>query len=292
MHRVPGFKAWLFSCCLLIAPWAALAEAGFSEGLLFRIQGSDGTASYLFGTIHSEDPRVTKLPQQVRAAFDASATLALEVDMGPLSLLSAAGAMMLEEGQDLHSLVGDATYERCRETAKRLGLPESVLNRYKPWAVAVLFSLPPADSGQFLDLLLYQAASARAKKIVGLETVDEQLGTFDGLSMTDQIALLEDAIENIEQLPKLLEALVSTYLRRDLRGLAELSLENFQGDSEIIGRFQEAAIFSRNRRMVDRLTPYIERGGVFAAVGALHLPGEQGMLNLLQQRGYPVEKRY
>ena len=241
MHRVPGFKAWLFSCCLLIAPWAALAEAGFSEGLLFRIQGSDGTASYLFGTIHSEDPRVTKLPQQV---------------------------------------------------AKRLGLPESVLNRYKPWAVAVLFSLPPADSGQFLDLLLYQAASARAKKIVGLETVDEQLGTFDGLSMTDQIALLEDAIENIEQLPKLLEALVSTYLRRDLRGLAELSLENFQGDSEIIGRFQEAAIFSRNRRMVDRLTPYIERGGVFAAVGALHLPGEQGMLNLLQQRGYPVEKRY
>ena len=292
MHRVPGFKAWLFSCCLLIAPWAALAEAGFSEGLLFRIQGSDGTASYLFGTIHSEDPRVTKLPQQVRAAFDASATLALEVDMGPLSLLSAAGAMMLEEGQDLHSLVGDATYERCRETAKRLGLPESVLNRYKPWAVAVLFSLPPADSGQFLDLLLYQAASTRAKKIVGLETVDEQLGTFDGLSMTDQIALLEDAIENIEQLPKLLEALVSTYLRRDLRGLAELSLENFQGDSEIIGRFQEAAIFSRNRRMVDRLTPYIERGGVFAAVGALHLPGEQGMLNLLQQRGYPVEKRY
>jgi uncharacterized protein YbaP (TraB family) len=292
MRRVPGFKAWLFLCCLLIAPLAALAEAGFSEGLLFRVQGSDGTASYLFGTIHSEDPRVTKLPQQVRAAFDASATLALEVDMDPLSLLSAAGAMMLEEGQDLHSLVGDATYERCRETAKRLGLPESVLNRYKPWAVAVLFSLPPVDSGQFLDLLLYQAASARAKTIVGLETVDEQLGTFDGLSMTDQIALLEDAIENIEQLPKLLEALISTYLRRDLRGLTELSLENFQGDSEIMGRFQEAAIFSRNRRMVDRLTPYIERGGVFAAVGALHLPGEQGMLNLLQQRGYPVEKRY
>lgn len=281
---------WVF-LLLLPAP-TAVADSLFEKGLLFRIESRTGVASYLFGTMHSEDPRVTALPVPVREAFDASERLALEVDMDPLSLLSAMGAMMLDEGQDLPSVIGADLYARCLDAAKTAGLPEQVLMRYKPWAVAVLLSMPPVKTGQFLDLLLYQSATAGGKPVIGLETVDEQLRAFDRLSLEDQLALLEDAISNLQELPVLLETLTETYLKRDLSGLAALSVDNFRGAPEVMQRFKSSAIDDRNSRMAARLAEQIDRGGVFAAVGALHLPGERGLLNLLSQRGYLVERLY
>ena len=285
-------KAWFFFYALLVTGAVLPGEAEFDQGLLFRIQTESGSVSYLFGTIHSEDPRVTALPKQVRSAFEDSERLALEVDMNPLAILASVSAMLLDEGQELGDLVGDDLYARCQQAAADAGIPEVALKRYKPWAVAVLLSLPPVETGDFLDILLYKSAAAEGKQVVGLETVEEQIGAFDGLPLADQIVLLEDALDNLERLPMLFDALIEAYLRRDLAALEKLGTENFQGDPGVTQRFQESAIFSRNRRMVERLEPYLEDGDIFAAVGALHLPGSQGMLNLLRQRGYLVEKHY
>lgn len=278
---------------LLTQPLAVSGQDYFSTGLLFRLQGAGESPSYLFGTIHSEDPRVLALPQEVRQAFDSSGRVVLEVQMDAETLISSLTAMLLTDGRDLRSVVGSALYRRCLEAAEQRGIPDMALQRYKPWAIATLLSLPPMETGQFLDLVLYQTAQQDGKQIVGLETAAEQLGAFDRLSDSDQIVLLEDTLRNLDQMPTLYTELLEAYLRRDLAALVELSGNSFQGGStQVAEHFQEYLVIDRNHRMVDRLLPHLREGDVFAAVGALHLPGEEGMLNLLRQKGYRVERLY
>jgi len=286
-------RSLLICLWLLLLPVTACGQDLFSEGLLFRLHRSGVADSYLFGTMHSEDPRVVALPTEVQQVFDSSHQVVLEVQMDAEALIVSMTAMLLTDGRDLRSVLGDSLYRRCLEAAEKRGIPDMALQRYKPWAIATMLSLPPMETGQFLDLVLYQNALETGKQIAGLETAAEQLGTFDRLSEQDQITFLEDTLNNLDQMPTLYIELLESYLRRDLGALVELSGRIFEGShSDAVARFQEFLVFDRNRRMLARLLPYLEKGSVFAAVGALHLPGQKGMLNLLQQNGYRVERVY
>ena len=272
---------------------ASAAELPFPEGLLFQVERSGKPVSYLFGTIHSEDERVLKLPEPVEQAFIKSSKLYVEVDMDPANLLAAMTAMILDDGRELSDILGATLYRQSVEAAATLGLPEVALRHYKPWAMAMLLSLPPAKTGIFLDLVLYQRALALNKQVGGLETIREQLDLFDTLSEEDQISLLQDSLNNLDQLPTIFQTLLEKYLQRDLKGLVEINDQLLQGsDAKLAERFQARAIDERNLRMVERMAIPLTKGGVFVAVGALHLPGENGILRLLEQRGYSVVRIY
>lgn len=288
------FCTWLaLGMASLIWSMAVAGTLPFSQGVLFQIEKDGAPVSYLFGTIHSEDKRVLALPGPVEQAFMASSQLYVEVDMEPASLLASVAGMMLDDGRKITDLLEPALYQQVVDAAAKLGLPEVALRYYKPWALAMLLSLPPAETGEFLDLVLYQRARTLNKKVSGLETIDEQLGLFDALSEDDQIALLQDALNNLDQLPTIFQALLDRYLDRDLAGLVAINQQLVDADrSRLAGRFQVKLIDERNKRMVDRLAGPLTEGGIFVAVGALHLPGEHGMLRLLEQRGYRVVRKY
>jgi uncharacterized protein YbaP (TraB family) len=174
-----------------------------------------------------------------------------------------------------------------------LGLPEVAVRYYKPWALAMMLSMPAAKSGQFMDLVLYQRAVQLNKKVAGLETAKEQLDLFDTLSEVDQITFLRETLNNLDKLPTIFQALLENYLKRDLKALMALNDQLSQaGDPELSKLFQSRIVDERNLRMVDRLREPLAKGGLFVAVGALHLPGEKGMLRLLEQRGYQVVRLY
>lgn len=297
---VRGVAGWLCRLLLLLmlaSTWASpvhSAGLAFPEGLLFQIEKGGVPAGFLFGTIHSEDPRVLVLPEPVERAFVESPRLYVEVDMAPANLLASVAAMLLDDGREISDILDPALYRETVAAAARLGLPEVALRHYKPWALAMLLSLPPAETGLFLDLLLYKRALALNKEVAGLESVGEQLDLFDSLSEEDQILLLRDTLNNLEQLPTIFQALLDRYLERDLWGLVEINerLLAASSDGGLAGRFQAKAVDERNRRMVERLKEPLARGGVFVAVGALHLPGEQGILRLLERRGYQVVRKY
>lgn len=283
---------------LLIACWfqalPAAAEIPFSNGLLFKIQMGGKTPSYLFGTMHSDDPKVVNLPPEVRSRFDDSRLLLLEVKMDAEAMLASMTIMISSDGPDLRSILGDSLYRRCQAAAKQIGIPGATLPFFKPWALATLLSLPPVKTGEFLDLVLYRTAMQGGKPVAGLESVSEQAESLDRLSLSDQTAMLEDTLNNLDQLPIIYQELLDTYLNRDLAGLVRISREGFeQGTDERLERFEESVIVSRNRRMVERLHQHLAAGGgVFTAVGALHLPGEKGMLSLLRGMSYQVDLVY
>jgi uncharacterized protein YbaP (TraB family) len=272
---------------------AAVAEIPYGKGLLFRIEKGDAQPSYLFGTVHLEDRRVLTLPQPVRTAFDESRAVVLEITLDETAILASALGMLITDGRELRDIVGEELYLRTVSAMERRGIPEVALRHYKPWSVMTLLVIPQPETGLFLDLVLYQTAQAEGKQVRGLESIDEQLAVFDEISEDDQVKLLEETLNNLDKLPTIFEKMLNAYLARDLAGLVEIN-EAYQdlGDPVLAEKFQKRLVDSRNLRMVERLHPMLEEGGVFVGVGALHLPGEEGILNLLNRAGYRIEVVY
>lgn len=263
-------------------------------GLLWRIeQPGGGKASYLFGTIHSEDPRVTTLPATVQESLAHAQQFVMEVEPDPTSMLAASQSMLLPEGQSLRSLLGQDLFRQVMRAMLAYGQPEEAVDRMKPWAAMVTLSMPKPRTGLVLDVLLYMTALQSGKQVAGLETAQEQLDIFDKLPQDEQITLLTEALQQLTQLDSMMAKMHEAYLARNLAELSRLSeLYGNTGDTALTRKMNTALIDQRNLRMAQRMQPMLRQGNAFIAVGALHLPGPQGLLSLLRQRGYRVTAVY
>ncbi len=269
------------------APPPAKADQTLDGGVFWRIESSDRPSSFLLGTIHSADPRVTSLSPPVSRAFDHAATFVMEMDLKAESFLSLGAAMMFTDGRDLERLLGREDFRRVAAAVSRHGLPEQALRRMKPWAVMALLSQPVPQRGAFMDMLLYQKAVAAGKPVFGLESAEEQLAVFERLPMTDQLAMLRSTLAQADQMPAMQNRLIETYLSGSLNAIATLADELAREDASGRGRqFMYQLNDARNDRMLNRMLPHIDQGGAFIAVGALHLTGERGLIRLLRSRGY------
>ncbi len=289
-HALIGI-AFLIGAFCSVAPSAA--DDDFEHGLLFEVRGAPQGACYLFGTIHSEDKRVLDLPPVVAAAFDGSKTFVMEVIPDAEAIISSMMTMVYTDGRTLEQVIGRSLYARTLEAAASIGMSEAAIQDFKPWALATLLGLPPAQTGEFLDMYLYERAKAAGKEVAGLESIQEQLAVLDDFTEDEQIILLRETLEVLDRLPEVFEHLIATYLQRDLAELLRLSDEYLRGgDKALAQKFKAAALEVRNARMARRLDPYIRQGGCFVAVGALHLPGDGGLLERLDDAGYLVRTLY
>ena len=226
---------------LLLGLLATLSIAGnsFERGLLWQIEKPGRATSYLFGTMHIEDPAVVTLATPVREAFDKADNVTLEVVLDPQSLLAMATAFMLTDGSTLESHIGSQLYRRSVKAMAAHGMPEMMVARMKPWAVAVTLMTPPPETGVVLDLMLYQEAMAQGKPVSGLETPMEQMSLFDSFSESDQIALLKDTLDHMDELPRMFADLKAAYLDRDLARLVEVSDDSMRDNNPgLVERFQ------------------------------------------------------
>jgi uncharacterized protein len=280
---------------LLLFLLAAISRAGTdkSHGLLWEVSKAGTEPAFLFGTIHAEDPDVLQLAQPVLQAFAASQAVVLELlpDVGAMRYASA--AMLRTDGRSLSTMIGQSLFTEAATAMQTRGITATVLERMQPWAVAVTLSMPASESGQMLDAMLYERAIQQGKDVYGLETVQEQLGVFASMSVADQVTLLQEAVASFATFDDMYAELLTAYKRRDLDGLMAISdVLMQQGDQRLAGDFQQRLVVDRNHRMVERMRQYLQLGKAFIAVGALHLPGDEGLLNLLEQQGYTVRRIY
>lgn len=280
----------LLAALVLASPAALPAEEAC--GLLWRIQGGAGE-SHLYGTIHSEDPRVLGLEPPAERAFDAADTYVMEMlpDLGAMAELIR--AMHYQDQRNLRDELGEALFGEVADALAEHGVGEGLALKMRPWAAAVTLSFPRAESGMFLDLMLHSRAHRQEKEIAGLESVDEQLAFFRGLDEHEEIALLKASLASRDDRESAMEELIGAYLERRPERLLSLSERQLAELPEALGkRFHREIISERNRVMAERLETHLEEGGAFVAVGALHLYGEDGLVELLGQRGYTVECVY
>jgi uncharacterized protein YbaP (TraB family) len=296
MSVLPRTRPRFFGLLLLLLgclqAWPASAS-DFKHGILWEISKPGIHHSYVFGTIHSDDPRVTRLPQAVELAFAYSRSFTGELDLSDDSILRTEQDMLLPSGSNLEQIIGTERYRKCVALMADYGVPQDTLRLMRPWAVALQLNMPKSQSDQFLDRILYQRAVARGLPVYGLESIPEQIAVFDKMPLPQQIDLLDQAIANYASMPAFIQSLIDLYLARDLSGLQAINNQQMQSaDAELAANVEQRLILTRNHRMVMRMQARLTEGYAFIAVGALHLPGEQGILNLLEQQGYLVKYVY
>ncbi len=285
-------RARALALLAVAALWAAPDAAVAERGLLWRVSQQGVAPSFVFGTIHLEDPRVLRLPAIVRESVEKSDTFVPEAVPDPAALLAVGQRLFLEDGRTLASIAGPALFEEAAALLGQQGLPSVVAERLQPWAATLILSVPRAQSGMFLDRQLYELARNGGKRIVALETLSEQIELFAGMQPSDQVALLRQAVGQFHRLPQRVEEITAAYLARDLGLLEELARNSMGDDPRLARTIGQRIVIDRNARMVERLLPLLREGSVFVAVGALHLPGPDGMLSLLREAGYGVSVVY
>jgi uncharacterized protein YbaP (TraB family) len=273
----------------------AAAETPYSDARFWRIERDGAAPSFILGTMHVTDPEVTALSPEIKRAFDGSQALAVELTMDAATQAVLQGAMRSEDKHWMETRLNDRERNLLADAAGRYQMPLANLSILEPWAVAMMFSAPPQEllrqsqGLQPLDMQLMDRAEATGKRMIALEQVEEQLSALTGYSEREQIALLVQTLESVSRIDENYARMKGAYLSGDLADLDALADESLQGlEPALKGRVLQRLIADRNRKMAERLDPLLAQGGLFVAVGALHLPGEGGVLNLLAQRGYRI----
>jgi len=292
------------SLCVLCLPWFAgqlswadePAKQGIlhPQGLLWKIEKPSQPTSYLFATMHVSDPRVVNLPQPVEQAFTDSTQFVMEMLLTFQAVGLVSRASFFSDGRTLADVMQAENYRRLLDLLqKRMQLGESVVRHMKPWAVFSLLMMPVEQgSSAALDMQLYRRAVQAQKQVAGLETAQEQVDVFDQMSVADQLWLLNQAVSEIEQTDAVFPDMLAAYLQGDLAALMLMQQQMMSDESDIDDRLLQRLLTQRNQRMAQRLQPYLQRGEAFIAIGALHLSGQGGVLQLLQQQGYAVSPVY
>jgi uncharacterized protein YbaP (TraB family) len=252
--------------------------------------------SHVFGTIHLADPRVLLLPDAVQAAFDASRTYAMEIQLQQQDAALFLEAAQFEDGRRLAPLIGEDAFAEVSRVLAARGVAPDVIARLKPWAALANLTVTPEGYGsETLDQKLVAMAQARRMELHGLEGVDEQVAVFDGIPMDSQVALLRHALAERAYFVARLEATVRAWLARDLAALWRASEEIGRRFPEMAVHYEQLTtrvVVNRSVVMAHRLFAPLRRGRSFVAVGALHLYGRKGLLQLLTGQGYKLTRLY
>ncbi|MET0052309.1 MAG: TraB/GumN family protein [Candidatus Thiodiazotropha sp.] len=281
---------WLPAGFILLQLLVFRAGVAGEQGLLWRIEGQ-GAHACLFGTMHSDDPRVTQLSDAVTRCFNKSDILMLEMALDERTMIDVATRMMLDQDTSLSEQVGSSLGAEACGAMQSLGIPPEVTERMQPWAVVMTLGMPQMESGLFLDKLLYQRGMAAGKRFQALESAGEQLSIFNTLSLDEQKSMLRQVLQEYRDYPGMFEMLTQAYLDQDLQRLMAITIANpMSSDDQLQQRMMALMLDARNRRMAERMLPLLDQGRVFIAVGALHLAGETGLIALLRQQGYKVSR--
>lgn len=274
-------------------PAAPAAAPDISKGLLWRIDQEGTTRGYLFGTIHLAHPQVSTPGPHVLQAMAASDAVVTELAMDADHLQGAAAALLLPPGQSLKSIVGGEVFRELLPAMAGRGIPEELVERLRPFAVIALLVIPPGSDQPPLDGVIYYLGQRLGKRVAGLETLEEQVRLTDSLDPVTSRVVIGELLRLQALIPGLVTQLIEAYSDEDLRRLEELSDSGLPMSAqalELQRRFNRRLVDERNHTMADRMEALFRQGVSFVAVGALHLPGEEGLLRLLQRRGYRLTR--
>lgn len=276
--------------CLLVGGNALGDQAPDTDSALFwQISHDNRLNGYLLGTIHSEDPRVLDFSAALIGAISACDVYAMEIvpDLPTLSRLT--DYMQYQDGSTLQMHVGPERYAQVQRALANYPVPQDWKDTMKIWAVMMTLSVPPPQTGFFMDLSLSLRAAGSGLSVTGLETLEEQLAFLENMPQGFQLELLDQALLEFDRVAVTHRQMVDAYVSGDLAVVAKLTGQQFERlPAAIRDYFIDQGITARNRRMVDKLADLLQDSCVFTAVGALHLPGMAGVVALLRARGYTL----
>ena len=274
----------------------------------YRIDGDGGSSLLLMGTVHVGPPEGWQFSPALLEGLDGADRIVLEIDIREATEDSIgtllANSAVIQPPNSLADLVSPETTKLLDEndaTLAEMGMPRNARNWKKPWYIALWLLESVSSRSGFAanasaDSVIFEALGARP--LIGLETVEEQLRIFDGLSPEIQDLMLQDALLRLDAGVEEIHSLVAAWHRGDERRLEELARD---GIDELPARDElyNVLLADRNRRWLSVFRTLLdgpEYAGetIFVGVGALHLVGDDGLVHLLRESGYdamPIDQR-
>lgn len=274
----------------LVALFATQTEAqNLEKSLLWKISGNGiKEASYLYGTIHITCDAT--LPQKAIKALEATDQLYLELDMDdPTLQQNMMQGMMMQDGKTMTSLASEEDFKIVDEfLIKQIGYSAKMLNTIKPFMVsAMLYPKMINCEMQSVEQKLMDVTKEQKEEIFGLESVDEQLKVFDAIPYDVQMnELVKTAKNDLEKDKKEMELFMEIYKSEDITAMYNATQAS---ENEITSKFEEILLSNRNKNWIPIIEKVAKEKATFFGVGAGHLGGELGVIQLLRKKGYKVE---
>jgi uncharacterized protein YbaP (TraB family) len=296
-RRIARFCAVAIVAGLALYPAAAAQTTSSTpaKSFLWKVE-SGSKVLYLAGSVHALTADVYPLNPIFERAFAASDMLVEEIDLSQGDLLTL-GPLLLAKGmyQDGRTFESAVSKETLALVYKRLDSPmaQQLVRGMKPWMVMLMLTAMQVqqaglDVNLGLDKYFFDKAKAASKPVVGLETAESQIDRFDQMPEPLQEQLLRSALEDLEAQNKELTTIVTAWQRGDALSLERTLLGGFK---QYPAAYQ-SLIVERNSNWMPQIEKCLARDTpCLVVVGAAHLIGPDGLLSLLQKRGYRVEQQ-
>jgi uncharacterized protein YbaP (TraB family) len=280
---------------------AEAAAVPNGNGLLWKVEKPGVAPSFLFGTMHLTDPRVIDLTDAARTAYTEAGTVVIEttdiLDQSKMveAMMKRPDLMMYTGAETLTSGLPADKAAAIEAALKDRGIPPASVQKMKPWMLAATLALPACEMARkaaglpVLDVKLAADAGADGKPVEGLESMIDQLEAMASLPADFHVDGLIATLDMADQIDDVFETMVTLYEREQIGMIWPLFRTVLpQEDASGYEAFERVMIDTRNETMLRNALPHLDAGSAFIAVGALHLPGEKGLVEMLRRAGYMV----
>jgi len=280
-------------------PWTAAAllpALAHADPAAWRVAGKNGGEVAFVGSMHALRTSDYPLPPLVDELYARADVLVMELDLDDLDPKTEQSTLvavaMLPPGERLANVLDAGVYGLAQRRASELGIDLALLDRFEPWLVAITLLDAGLEkigfkSGLGLERYLVAKAEKDHKEIVGLESLEKQIGIFDRLSAHDQQSLLEQTLQELDGANATMSELAGAWRDGRLETLTDTLLADF-GDFPIL---YDELVTERNAAWIDPLERMLGDGHRYlVVVGALHLVGNGSVIERLGARGYGVER--
>lgn len=274
-------KLVVFLCLLVLLNHAQAGE----KGLLWQVEAPNGQISYLFGSMHTDDPRVNDYPEVLTQALEKADSFYMEAfppnDPTIFLMPDKTNAQLLHEDE----------LEQVRLLTERHSMRFDIAMRMKPWLLAIVFDLPKPQSDFSQDAMLAAMARDKGKQVLALESADEHFSVLDMFTIEEQVTMLRAVLKHSQaDKEKDFETLIKAYMSGDTEkiGLVDEKITRGMLSKELWDKMRVKILDERNVLMATRMAEAANQGSVFVAMGASHLGGKQGVVALLREKGFKL----
>lgn len=278
------------------SPCASAAASQDQKNFLWKVEAKTG-AVYLLGSLHFLRKEAYPLNKKIEDAFEGSDVLAVEADVNDIQQIDISRFMesaLYSDDDSLEKHVSRETYALTKKEFEEVGFPLELAKREKPWFVALtLSSLELIRSGfdptYGIDMHFLSKAKG-SKRIVELESLDYQIKLLSGFSDAEQEQFLLYTLTDTKAVSEETDELLQAWKTGDVKRL-ESFLAKYAGEGGGTSTVYEKLIFERNRTMASKIEEFLKTGQTyFVVVGAGHLIGDKGIIELLRRKGYRVQQ--
>ena len=292
-----GRKSYiLFSVCILILPQSVIAEEALNAHPAVWLIEGENSKTYFLGSIHLLPKETNWYGDNIKAIFEKADEVVFEVHMTPEKEAAAQQLTiengMLAGGDALSNYLEPDEYDYLIEQAMDMGIPAAIISNFKPWFASVALSVSAIiregwDPASGVDKFIEKKAMQKGSKISELETLEIQMAMLYDHPLDVQAEMLKDTLDQLKEIKEVTLEMIEAWATGDDASMTEAFIIPMQEQREIYQKL----VVQRNNNWVPVVESLIAKDQTTLVVaGAAHFIGDDGLVKLLEQKGYEVKR--